>query len=234
MAKPLFTRVSHNLKAKGTTPMPSAQQIEANRQNSQSSTGPITEEGKQISSLNATRHGFTGQSLMLSPEEKAPYEAHVQAFLAHYGPANALETNLAQQLADAHWSLHQIFVQQSNLFSLMSATTVQLAAANDAVATAAALQPLTRSLNTLGIYEQRRRRIAAALEVQLKAAIEAREEAEQRRLTEAAKLYMTFKAKGETFIPADFGFDCSLAQVIDFVEGQSLAAEFQNFQKPRG
>jgi hypothetical protein len=98
-------------------------QIEANRQNSLASTGPVTEEGKQISSQNAVRHGFTGQNLILSAEEKVPYEAHVQAFLAHYQPANALETNLAQQLADAHWSLHQIFVQQSNLFSLMNATT---------------------------------------------------------------------------------------------------------------
>jgi hypothetical protein len=200
-------------------------QIEANRQNSLASTGPVTEEGKQISSLNATRHGFTGQSLILSPEEKVPYEAHVQAFLAHYQPANALETNLAQQLADAHWSLHQIFVQQSNLFSLMNATTVQLAAANDAVATAAALQPLTRSLNTLGIYEQRRRRIAAALEEQLKAAIRARQDDEKRDLDEAAQLYLMAKADGQTFIPAQFGFDCSLTQITDHIASARPAPE---------
>jgi hypothetical protein len=200
-------------------------QIDANRQNSLASTGPVTEEGKQISSQNATRHGFTGQSLILSPEETVPYEAHVKAFLAHYQPANALETNLAQQLADAHWSLHQIFVQQSNLFALMNATTVQLAAANDAVATAAALQPLTRSLNTLGIYEQRRRRIAAALEEQLKAAIESRKEEEKRDLDEAAQLYLMFKEKGESFVPAEFGFDCSLTQITDHIASARPTAE---------
>jgi hypothetical protein len=207
--------------------MPTNAQIESNRQNSLSSTGPVTEEGKQISSQNATRHGFTGQSLILSPEETIPYEAHVKAFLAHYKPANALETNLAQQLADAHWSLHQIFVQQSNVFSLMNATSAQLAAANDALATAAALQPLTRSLNTLGIYEQRRRRTATALEEHLKAAIEARKEDEQRDLNEAAQLYLMFQEKGETFVPADFGFDCSLPQIKDFIASSRPAPELK-------
>ena len=37
-----------------------------NRANAQRSTGPKTEEGKQRSSLNALRHGLTGQTIILN------------------------------------------------------------------------------------------------------------------------------------------------------------------------
>ena len=41
--------------------MTSQKQIEANRRNAQAATGPKTEEGKSRSSLDAMRHGLTGQ-----------------------------------------------------------------------------------------------------------------------------------------------------------------------------
>jgi hypothetical protein len=116
--------------------MSTPQQIEANRQNAQLSTGPKTDEGKQRSSQNATRHGFTGQTLIITDAEKEAYEAHVQGFYAEYSPACHVETNLVQQLADLHWSIQQIFVQQCNLISLMNAISVQLAPAGDPVAAA--------------------------------------------------------------------------------------------------
>src|SRR5271168_4764356 len=96
---------------------------EINRQNAQSSTGPKTEEGKQRSSLNAVKHGFTGQTLILSPEEKEAYEFHVLAFTDQYKPATHEETDLLQQYADLRWSLHQIAIQQSNVFAILNAVT---------------------------------------------------------------------------------------------------------------
>src|SRR5271168_1963507 len=98
---------------------------EINRQNAQASTGPKTEEGKQRSSLNATRHGFTGQTLVLSPEEKDAYETHCIAYMEQYQPATHEETELIQQYADLSWSLHQISVQQINILSIMNAVTAR-------------------------------------------------------------------------------------------------------------
>lgn len=68
--------------------MATPQQIEANRQNAQASTGPKTDAGKERSSLNATRHGFTGQTLVLCNDEKDAYEFHVLAYMEKYVPGS--------------------------------------------------------------------------------------------------------------------------------------------------
>jgi hypothetical protein len=188
-------------------------QLAANRQNAQLSTGPTTEEGKQRSSQNAVRHGFTGQSLVITEAEKEAYEAHVKAFYAEYSPDGQIETNLVQQLADLHWSIHQIFVQQANLTSLINAITVQLAPANDPLATANALTPHYKSLNTLGIYDQRRRRAAKAVEDRLAAIQSEKSEAASSQLAQAAQVYRYFKSVGKTWDPAESGFDCSVAEI---------------------
>jgi hypothetical protein len=106
-------------------------QIAANRQNSQASAGPVTPEGKKKSALNATRHGFTGQSLVITDEEKGFYETHSISYMEQFQPATHEETDLIQQYADLRWSLHQISVQQSNVMSLINALTAQLIAAGD-------------------------------------------------------------------------------------------------------
>src|SRR5271157_4111732 len=89
-------------------PMASLQQIEANQKNAQLSSGPVSEIGKQTSSKNSTKHGFTGKTLFLSDEEIGPYEAHVAAYRSEYKPIGQKQTHLLQQLADLHWGLHQL------------------------------------------------------------------------------------------------------------------------------
>ena len=156
--------------------MSSQTKIDANRENAQHSTGPTSDAGKQRSSLNATRHGFTGQSLVLTPEEKENYDAHVKSYFEEYDPFDAVTRQLTQQLADAQWSLHQIFVQQSNLSSLIDAATLELRASGTAVAAAIAIMPFTKTLQNYSMYEQRRRRAADAIEQKLMALLDARAE----------------------------------------------------------
>ena len=147
--------------------MSSNAQIKANQQNAQLSTGPTTEAGKQISSQNAAKHGFTGLSLIVTPAEKEAYDAHVQAYMDHYQPVDHMHRQVVQQYADLHWSLHQIFVQQSNTMSLMNAVAIQLNAAGDPIATAAAIAPIAKTLNTLNLYETRRRRALKTVQEEL-------------------------------------------------------------------
>ena len=69
--------------------MSSQRQIDANRQNAQKSSGPTTPEGRERSSRNSTKHGFTGQSLILSPEEADLYKAFVADYFNDYAPYDA-------------------------------------------------------------------------------------------------------------------------------------------------
>ena len=158
--------------------MSSNAQIKANQQNALSSTGPTTEAGKQISSQNAAKHGFTGLSLIVTAAEKEAYDAHVQAYMDHYQPVDHMHRQVVQQYADLHWSLHQIFVQQSNTMSLMNAVAIQLNAAGDPIATAAAIAPIAKTLNTLNLYETRRRRALKTVQEELDLLTQAAAEAQ--------------------------------------------------------
>ena len=149
--------------------MSSTSQITANQLNAQKSTGPVTPTGLDRSSRNATKHGLTGQTLVISLEEREAYAAHVQSYMDHHKPATQRHIQLVQQLADSHWSVHQAFVLQTNAIALINAVTKQMSEGNDPIATAAAVAPITRQLNTYSIYEGRRRRAAKAIQAELDA-----------------------------------------------------------------
>jgi hypothetical protein len=87
-----------------------------NRANSQYSTGPRTEAGKQRSSQNALRHGLTARTAVLASEDQAAYEQHCRKFENEYRPATATETQLVQELADTSWRLNRIPLLEAELF----------------------------------------------------------------------------------------------------------------------
>jgi len=77
--------------------MTSAAQLESNRSNAQRSTGPKTETGKERSSPNAVKHGFTGRllvGLQHGPFADNPVELQefIQAVLTELAPVTALVT----------------------------------------------------------------------------------------------------------------------------------------------
>ena len=86
-----------------------------NRANSQYSTGPRTEAGKQRSSQNALRHGLTARTAVLASEDPATYEQHCRQFQNEYQPATQTETQLVQELADTSWRLKRIPILEAAL-----------------------------------------------------------------------------------------------------------------------
>jgi hypothetical protein len=85
-----------------------ARKAAINRENAQLSTGPITEVGKAISSLNALKSGLTGRTVLLSTDEAAQYQIHMQSYEDHFQPIGPEEQALVQSLADTSWRLARI------------------------------------------------------------------------------------------------------------------------------
>lgn len=85
--------------------MASPAQILANRDNAQSSTGPKSRDGKQVSSRNATRHGLAGTQIVMPGEDAAAYEQLRQGLHQSHHPANEAERILVDQIAANAWRL---------------------------------------------------------------------------------------------------------------------------------
>src|SRR5579859_6701436 len=94
-----------------------AKRIAINLANAAHSTGPRTESGKQRSSLNATKHGLTAQTVVLPSEDSAQYEAHRLQFFDEYQPATPTETQLVQELVDSAWRLNRIPLLEAGLIA---------------------------------------------------------------------------------------------------------------------
>jgi len=105
--------------------MATTEQINANRENAKHSSGPASDAGKQTSSRNATR--LHGPIHRRHSRRTRTLRTSRPASPAQYEPTNHQQEQLAHQIADLEWSLHQISVQQLNTISLMNAVQVQCA-----------------------------------------------------------------------------------------------------------
>jgi hypothetical protein len=98
-----------------------ADRAATNRANSQHSTGPRTEAGKQRSSQNALRHGLTAASPVLPSEDPAAYQDHRRRFFDEYQPATPTESQLVQELADTSWRLNRIPLLEAEVLARAAA-----------------------------------------------------------------------------------------------------------------
>jgi len=98
--------------------MATEKQIEANRRNARLSTGPRTEAGRKVSRLNAYQHGLTGQIEVMTPEEKEVHDKFCSDIVESVKPADALESQFAQSVAQGHWRLNRARTIENNIFSL--------------------------------------------------------------------------------------------------------------------
>jgi len=79
--------------AAAATPISPAK-LAANQANAQLSSGPRTEAGKQISSLNALKTALTGKTVLLPTDDRAAYETLTNKLLNDFHPATPDERTL--------------------------------------------------------------------------------------------------------------------------------------------
>ena len=87
-------------------------QIEASRANGSLSRGPITEEGKAISSRNAVKHGLLSTRAILPGEEQEEFERILAAALDKYRPLDDEERFLVSILAMNQWRELRVWAMQ--------------------------------------------------------------------------------------------------------------------------
>ena len=98
--------------------MPSAKQVQANRENAKKSTGARTEEGKQASSRNSFRHGLTGHGFALLDYESAETFDRIKAdFEREYQPATATEAVLVERMVQHYWLAQRCISAQTALMA---------------------------------------------------------------------------------------------------------------------
>jgi hypothetical protein len=83
---------------------PTPAQSEASRLNGARSDGPATPAGKARSAMNGVRHGLTGRTFFLLPDEDPEeFAAHEASWLAEWRPRDAAERDLAELAIRALW-----------------------------------------------------------------------------------------------------------------------------------
>jgi hypothetical protein len=88
--------------------MPSELKSETARTNGAKSHGPITPEGKEASSRNAIKHGFTSRNtFILECENKQDYREFLAEHIAIHQPVTAPEKELVDQMAIARWRIRR-------------------------------------------------------------------------------------------------------------------------------
>jgi hypothetical protein len=97
--------------------MTSNLQIEANRRNSQLSTGPRTAEGRRTSSKNALKHGLTAQHVTVFDETEADFRRFHRQLLQVLRPEGAMEAQLAERAVICAWRLRRVYRIETGMFS---------------------------------------------------------------------------------------------------------------------
>lgn len=78
------------------------------------STGPKTDEGKAVSSLNNLRHGLTGQFRVLQSENRADYDHVLNSLREEHNPETPTEEILVTKMAEHHWLSRRAQRMQDN------------------------------------------------------------------------------------------------------------------------
>ncbi|HXJ39513.1 MAG TPA: hypothetical protein VNH18_09545, partial [Bryobacteraceae bacterium] len=92
-------------------------QVNANKANSQKSTGPRTEPGKNRARFNALRHGLTGHIFALLPADMVAFAEHEKGFMESLKPVGHAEKTLVTQIARDHWRINGHSANEQNIMA---------------------------------------------------------------------------------------------------------------------
>lgn len=174
----------------------------ANRANACFSTGPRTLSGKEVSRMNAVRHGLTGRQVLLPSEDAEAYTAHIERFRRDLAPVTERELELTQMLADTQWRLNRIPGLESAIFAMGRLRYVDLyldvdAALRSQLIDCYTMEQSAKQINNLSIQEGRLRRQYTSDLKELKALQSHRQQSEEAAKPSAQSATATATQQGD-------------------------------------
>ncbi len=97
--------------------MASEKQIAANRRNSQHSTGPRTEAGKQTSSLNALKSGLHAESHIVRGENPDDLAQLTAEYYAEFRPTTPRQRDLVDTVVHNQWLIRRLRLTEADLYA---------------------------------------------------------------------------------------------------------------------
>jgi hypothetical protein len=217
--------------------MPTEKQLQANRENAKKSTGPKTETGKRRSSLNAVRHGLTGQVVVLPAEEIEAYNQFAAPIAEGLETVGALEIQLAAMYTGFLWRVNRAAAVEDNMFGLghmeqvAENLNIDHPEAHNAATNAKTFRNEYKAFDRIGLYTQRLVNNANKILKQLKDIQAERRRREQQEMTEAARLYQYHRMQEQTFNPVENGFDFSVDQIRQHIRRETLKKHSADAEK---
>ena len=96
--------------------MSTIHQIEANRRNSEKSTGPTSVTGKAVASMNALKTGIHAKSLVLPSEKLADVEQLIDEYYQRHRPASPEARAFVDDLIRCEWTLRRLDTAETQMW----------------------------------------------------------------------------------------------------------------------
>jgi HPt (histidine-containing phosphotransfer) domain-containing protein len=93
-------------------------QINANRENAKLSTGPLSPEGKQASSQNATRHGLATRGLIILPGQQDAFDKLESDLRQSLTPNGPLQELIFKRALASAWNLHRCEQAEQHIYQV--------------------------------------------------------------------------------------------------------------------
>jgi hypothetical protein len=186
--------------------------------------GPATPEAKDRVKYNALRHGFTGQVLIMTPEEREKFDAFVKGMMSDLAPVGTHETFLANSMAEEAWRLNQIRARCANLTAVgdfdgagdkyrpmeSQNPKVETDGIETAVIDSVVARDQSKQLALMSLYGQRTQRAYEKYKKELNELQATRKTHEAVELEEARLLFQLADTQGLAYDPKKDGFVFSL------------------------
>ena len=181
--------------------------------------GPASPEAKERVKYNALRHGFTGQVLIMTPEEREKFDAFVKGMIADLAPVGTHETFLANSMAEEAWRLNQIRAHCANISAvgdfdgagdqyrpMEGQNPIDAARLETAVIETVVARDQSKQLALMSLYGQRTQRAYEKYKKELNEMQEKRKAHQSAELEEARLLFQLADTQGLAYDPRKDGF----------------------------